>query len=186
MSVDVIRKAVQATEEGFLSVVSKQWPLKPQIAAVGSCCLLGIVCDGKLFVANLGDSRAVMGKLTSATGGIQAVQLSREHNASMESERRSLRFIHPDDPNIVILRHNVWRVKGIIQGNARKLVKAALQRAAKKTEVRYSDLMKIERAVRQHFHDDISVVVLFLDSNAISRAACSHLQTLRTLLKIDS
>lgn len=36
MSAEVIRKAFQATEEGFLSVVTKQWPEKPQIAAVGS------------------------------------------------------------------------------------------------------------------------------------------------------
>ncbi|GAB2225203.1 hypothetical protein Drorol1_Dr00005994 [Drosera rotundifolia] len=249
MSADVIRKAVQATEEGFLAVVSKQWPLKPQIASVGSCCLVGVVCDGTLYVANLGDSRAVLGKLTRGTGGIQPVQLSTEHNASLESERRELQSMHPDDPQIVILRHNVWRVKGIIQitksigdfylkkpeynreplnakfllpetfrrpilssepsivvhelqsqdqfiifasdglwehlsnqeavdivhssshdGSARKLVKAALQGAAKKREMRYSDLKKIERGVRRHFHDDITVIVLFLDSNLVSRA----------------
>ncbi|GAB2267829.1 hypothetical protein Dimus_002805 [Dionaea muscipula] len=249
MSADVIKKAVQATEEGFLSVVSKQWPLKPQIAAVGSCCLLGVVCDGTLYVANLGDSRAVLGKLVKSTGHILPVQLSTEHNASIESERQELQSLHPDDPHIVVLRHNVWRVKGIIQitrsigdfylkkpeynreplnakfrlpepfkrpmlssepsisvhilqphdqfiifasdglwehlsnqeavdivqssshnGSARKLVKAALQEAAKKREMRYSDLKKIEPGVRRHFHDDITVIVLFLDSNVISRA----------------
>lgn len=37
MSMDVIRKAYEATEEGFLAVVTKQWPVKAQIAAVGSC-----------------------------------------------------------------------------------------------------------------------------------------------------
>ncbi|KAH9291394.1 hypothetical protein KI387_043416, partial [Taxus chinensis] len=35
MSADVIRKAFLATEEGFLSVVTKAWPIKPQTAAVG-------------------------------------------------------------------------------------------------------------------------------------------------------
>ena len=29
MSMDVIRKAYEATEEGFLAVVTKQWPVKP-------------------------------------------------------------------------------------------------------------------------------------------------------------
>lgn len=43
-------------------------------------------------------------------------------------------------------------------------MKAALQAAAKKREVRYLDLKKIERGVRRHFHDDITVVVVFLDS----------------------
>jgi len=43
--------------------------------------------------------------------------------------------------------------------------------AAKKREMRYSDLKKIERGVRRHFHDDITVVVVFLDSNLVSRAS---------------
>lgn len=59
------------------------------------------------------------------------------------------------------------------QGIARKLVKAAMQEAAKKREMRYSDLKKIERGVRRHFHDDITVVVVFLDASAVSRAGWS-------------
>ena len=56
-----------------------------------------------------------------------------------------------------------------VQGIARKLINAALQEAAKKREMRYSDLKKIEAGVRRHFHDDISVIVLFLDYSLISR-----------------
>lgn len=249
MSADVIRKAFQATEEGFLSLVTRQWPLKPQIAAVGSCCLVGIVCNGTLYVANVGDSRVVLGKVVKATGEVLAVQLSAEHNASIESVRQELYMLHPDDPQIVVLKHNVWRVKGLIQisrsigdvylkkpefnreplyakfrlrepfrrpilsaepsitihplqphdrflifasdglwehltnqeavdivqkhphnGSARRLVKTALLEAAKKREMRYSDLKKIDRGVRRHFHDDITVIVLFLDANIISKA----------------
>ncbi|KAL3523426.1 hypothetical protein ACH5RR_016260 [Cinchona calisaya] len=161
-----------------------------------------------------------------------------------------LRSAHPHDPQIVILKHKVWRVKGLIQisrsigdaylkktvfnrepllpkfrlpepfqkpilkaepsmhvqklypedqflifasvglwehlikeeaveivhtcprnGIARKLVKAALSEAAKKREMRYSDLKKIDRGVRRHFHDDITVVVVYLDSPLISRSS---------------
>ncbi|KAL3843345.1 hypothetical protein ACJIZ3_000748 [Penstemon smallii] len=250
MSVDVIRKAFQATEDGFFSVVRREWPMKPQIAAVGSCCLVGIICSGTLYVANLGDSRAVLGRLVKATGEVLAIQLSAEHNASIESVRQELQSMHPDDPQIVVLKHNVWRVKGLIQisrsigdvylkhpeynreplyqkfrlrepfkrpilsadpainvhqllphdqfiifasdglwehftnqeavdlvqnhprsGSARRLVKTALQEAAKKREMRYSDLKKIDRGVRRHFHDDITVVVVFLDSHLVSRAS---------------
>lgn len=57
------------------------------------------------------------------------------------------------------------------QGIARKLVKSALREAAKKREMRYSDLKKIDRGVRRHFHDDITVIVLFLDSYLISRSS---------------
>lgn len=56
------------------------------------------------------------------------------------------------------------------QGIARKLVKAALHEAAKKREMRYSDLKNIDRGVRRHFHDDITVIVLFLDFHLISES----------------
>ncbi|KAL4358226.1 hypothetical protein HN51_029582 [Arachis hypogaea] len=250
MSPDVIRKAFQATEEGFVSLVARQWPLNPQIAAVGSCCLVGVICNGTLYVANLGDSRAVLGRVVKATGEVLAMQLSSEHNASIESVRQELQSLHPDDSNIVVLKHNVWRVKGLIQvsrsigdvylkkaefnreplyakfrlrdpikrpilssepsisvhqllpqdqfvifasdglwehlsnqeavdivqnnprnGIARRLIKTALQEAAKKREMRYSDLKKIDRGVRRHFHDDITVIVVYLDSNLASRAS---------------
>ncbi|KAI3774273.1 hypothetical protein L1987_48821 [Smallanthus sonchifolius] len=250
MSVEVIKKAFEATEDGFLSLVTKQWPLTPQIAAVGSCCLVGVVCGGMLYIANLGDSRAVLGKLVKATGEVVAIQLSAEHNACIESVRQELHSTHPDDSQIVVLKHNVWRVKGLIQisrsigdvylkktefnraplyarfrlrepfkrpilssdpsisahqlqphdqfvifasdglwehltnqeavdivqnhprsGSAKRLIKVALRAAAKKREMRYSDLKKIDRGVRRHFHDDITVVVLFLDSNLMSRAS---------------
>ncbi|KAK1355443.1 Protein-serine/threonine phosphatase [Heracleum sosnowskyi] len=252
MSADVITKAFLATEEEFLSLVRQQWSIQPQIAAVGSCCLVGIICDGLLYIANAGDSRAVLGRLDKAFKEVKAVQLSAEHNASYESVREELHSLHPEDSQIVVLKHKVWRVKGIIQvsrslgdaylkrsefnrepllpkfrvrepfhkpilkaepsivvqklypedqflifasdglwehlsnqeavdivnncrrnGIARKLIKAALIDAAKKREMRYSDLKKVDRGVRRHFHDDITVIVLFLDSNLISRSSCN-------------
>ncbi|KAF3433815.1 hypothetical protein FNV43_RR24918 [Rhamnella rubrinervis] len=249
MSADVINKAFLATEEEFLSLVKKQWVHKPMLASVGSCCLVGVICSGLLYIANAGDSRVVLGRLEKAVKQVKAVQLSYEHNASIESVREELRTLHPDDPQIVVLKHKVWRVKGLIQisrsigdaylkkaefnrepllakfrlpepfrtpilkaeptilvqklypedqflifasdglweqlsnqeavdivqscprnGIAKKLVKAALREAAKKREMRYSDLKKIDRGVRRHFHDDITVIVLFLDSHLISRS----------------
>ena len=56
----------------------------------------------------------------------------------------------------------------LIQGIARRVVKAALKEAAQKRELRYSDLKKIDRGVRRHFHDDITVVVVFLDLHLIN------------------
>ncbi|XP_075503610.1 putative protein phosphatase 2C 60 [Primulina tabacum] len=257
MSVEVIRKAIQGTEDGFFSVVSRQWPMKPQIAAVGSCCLVGIICSGTLYVANLGDSRAVLGRLVKSTGEVLAVQLSAEHNASIDSVRQELKYQHPEDSQIVVLKHNVWRVKGLIQitrsigdvylknaefnreplyqkfrlrepfgkpilssepsisvhqllphdqfiifasdglwehltnqeavdlvqnkprsGIARRLVKTALQEAAKKREMRYSDLKRIDRGVRRHFHDDITVVVVFIESHLVSRASSGQIPSI--------
>lgn len=245
---ETIKRAFRATEDGFSALVSEMWSTKPQMATSGSCCLVGVISQHTLFVANLGDSRAVLGRKNRDTGSIEAVQLSTEHNANVEAVRKELRDVHPDDPQIVMLRHGVWRVKGIIQvsrsigdiymknaqynterlnekfrlqepinmpiltanpsiichhlqpndcflifasdglwehlsnetaveivynhphaGSARRLVKAALQEAARKREMRYSDLQKIDKKVRRHFHDDITVIVLFLNHELIHR-----------------
>lgn len=249
VSTDVIHKAFSTTEEDFLSLVRKSWQIKPQLAAVGTCCLVGIICGGMLYIANAGDSRAVLATTRKGSREVMAMQVSGEHNASIESVREDLRLQHPEDPDIVVLKHNVWRVKGIIQvsrsigdaylknsefnkepllpkfrlpkpfpkpilsaepsvvmhklspedqflifasdglwehlsnqqavgivasnprnGIARRLIKATLQEAAKKREMRYSDLIKIDRGVRRHFHDDITVLVVFLD-NALASSS---------------
>jgi hypothetical protein len=115
ISANVIKKAFLATEEEFLSQVKQQWLVKPQIASVGSCCLVGIICNGLLYVANVGDSRAVLGRVEKGVRGVTSVQLSTEHNASIETVRDELRSLHPDDSKIVVLKHKVWRVKGLIQ-----------------------------------------------------------------------
>ena len=56
LSEDVIKKAFNATEEEFLHLVKRSLPLRPQIASVGSCCLVGAISNDVLYVANLGDS----------------------------------------------------------------------------------------------------------------------------------
>ncbi|KAL2611526.1 hypothetical protein R1flu_023218 [Riccia fluitans] len=248
MSDYVLRQAFLATEDGFLGLVQRRWQTSPQIAAVGSCCLVGAISGQTLYVASLGDSRAVLGSYGRNNGQILAHQISVEHNASIESVRQELIANHPDDSHIVMLKHGVWRVKGIIQvsrsigdvylkrpeynkeplfqrfrlpeplkkpvltaeptvtsrvlraqdqfiifasdglwehlsnqeaveivhnhprsGIARRLIKAALQEAAKKREMRYSDLKRIERGIRRHFHDDITVVVVFLDHELLTK-----------------
>ena len=58
-----------------------------------------------------------------------------------------------------------------MQGSARRLVIAALEVAAKKRDMKYSHLKKIARGVRRHFHDDMTVIVVFLGSNLVSRAS---------------
>lgn len=248
VTMETIKRAFRATEEGFTALVSDLWSTKPQIATVGTCCLVGVISQRTLYVANLGDSRAVLGRKNRDTGGVDAVQLSTEHNANFEAVRKELRDLHPDDPQIVVLKHGVWRVKGIIQvsrsigdvymkhakynrepinakfrvsepinmpiltanpsiishhleqndsflifasdglwehltnetaveivhnhphaGSARRLIKAALHEAARKREMRYSDLQKIDKKVRRHFHDDITVIVLFFNHDIIRR-----------------
>ncbi|KAF7818952.1 putative protein phosphatase 2C 25 [Senna tora] len=241
MSEEILRDAFSATEEGFLSLVRRTYGIKPLIAAMGSCCLVGVIWKGTLYVANLGDSRAVIGSI-GGSNKIIAEQLTREHNASREEIRRELRSLHPEDSQIVVMKHGTWRIKGIIQvsrsigdaylkrpefsfdssfprfhlpdpirrpvltaepstctrvlqpndkflifasdglwehltnqeaaeivynnprtGIARRLVRAALDVAARKREMRFKDIQKVEKGIRRFFHDDITVVVVFID-----------------------
>ena len=97
-----------------MTLVRRTRFIKPLIAAVGSCCLVGVIWRGTLYVANLGDSRAVVGSL-GRSNKIVAVPLTIDHNASVEEVRQELISRHPDDSQIVVLKHGVWRIKGIIQ-----------------------------------------------------------------------
>lgn len=115
MTRETILNAFRRTEEGFTAVVSELWSTRPQIATVGTCCLVGVIHEQTLYIASLGDSRAVLGKKVGNTGEIAAIQLSTEHNANLEEIRQELSVMHPNDPQIVVQRHGVWRVKGIIQ-----------------------------------------------------------------------
>lgn len=117
LSADVIKKAFDATEEEFFHLVKRSWPTRPQIASVGSCCLVGAITDDVLYVANLGDSRAVLGRKV-AEGRSQPVvaeRLSSDHNVAEEEVRKELEAMHPDDSHIVVYTRGVWRIKGIIQ-----------------------------------------------------------------------
>ncbi|XP_006649600.2 probable protein phosphatase 2C 29 [Oryza brachyantha] len=246
LSAEVFEKAFGATEEEFVATVQRSWPSQPRILSVGSCCLVGAIEDGTLYVANLGDSRAVLGRRAAHGKGknrVVAERLSRDHNVADEDIRRELKETHPDDSHIVLNTHGVWRIKGIIQvsrsigdvylkkpeicksspmlqqsicpfplrrpvmsavpsiktrklrpgdqfvifasdglweqltdeaavhivasgprkGVAMRLVRAAQLEAARKKDMKYESIRTIEKGQRRHFHDDITVVVLFLE-----------------------
>ncbi|XP_057827425.1 probable protein phosphatase 2C 63 [Cryptomeria japonica] len=259
MSAEVLQKAFNATEQEFLQLVKRSWPTQPQMASVGSCCLVGAISNDTLYVANCGDSRAVLGSVCQTKKSFKAERLSAEHNVALEDVRKELRDLHPDDSHIVVFRQGVWRVKGIIQvsrsigdiylkkpdfnkdplfaqfgfpvplqrpvmtaepsihvrqlkpqdqflifasdglweqitdkeaveivqknprpGIAKRLIKAALEEVAKKREMRPSDLRKIDRGVRRHFHDDITVIVIYLDHNLLNAKSNLHLKSKRS------
>ncbi|KAB2631451.1 protein phosphatase 2C 68 [Pyrus ussuriensis x Pyrus communis] len=247
ISEDILRSAFSSTEDGFLTLVRRTCGIKPLMAAIGSCCLVGVIWRGTLYVANLGDSRAVIGSV-GRSNKIGAEQLNREHNASMEEVRQELRSLHPDDSHIVVMKQGVWRIKGIIQvsrsigdaylkrpefsldptfprfhlpeplgrpvltaepsvcarvlqpndkfvifasdglwehmtnqeaveivhnnpraGIAKRLLKTALSEAARKREMGHDDLKKVEKGVRRFFHDDITIVVIFIDHDLLGK-----------------
>ncbi|XP_058784182.1 probable protein phosphatase 2C 46 [Vicia villosa] len=122
VSEKVIKRAFSATGDDFLALVKKQWLTKPQIASSFSspyytsdtCYFTGIICNGMLYVANTEDSRVVLRRVKKGTKETLVVQLSAEHNVNIETERNDVRSKHPYNPHIVVMKHSVWRVKGII------------------------------------------------------------------------
>ncbi|GFP83726.1 probable protein phosphatase 2c 38 [Phtheirospermum japonicum] len=208
MSANVIKKSFLATEDEFLSLVRQQWSVNPQLASVGTCCLVGVICDGLLYIANAGDSRVVLGRTDKAVRGIsRSIGDSYLKKSEFNREPLLAKFrlpepfskpilsaepsmlvhkLNPDDQFLIFASDGLWEhlsnqeAVDIVNsyprnGIARKLVKAALRVAAKKREMRYSDLKKIDRGVRRHFHDDITVVVVFIDKPSSSmRRSSSH------------
>lgn len=101
-----------------MRLVKRSLPVRPQIASVGSCCLVGAITNDVLYVANLGDSRAVLGRQGSETKknpAVVAERLSTDHNVGVEEVRKEVEALHPDDSHIVVYTRGVWRIKGIIQ-----------------------------------------------------------------------
>ncbi|PNX67663.1 putative protein phosphatase 2C 43-like protein, partial [Trifolium pratense] len=106
-----LRDAVVYTERCFLNYVKNNIVQIRTIGKVGSCCLAGVLWKGVLYVANLGDSRAVIGSVVDKR--VSAVQLTRDHNCNDPGIRQELKSMHPGDDTIV-MENNGWRVKGII------------------------------------------------------------------------
>nr|AFK36280.1 unknown [Medicago truncatula] len=84
------------------------------------------------------------------------------------------RVLQPNDKFVIFASDGLWEhmtnqeAAEIVHnnprtGSARRLLQAALTEAARKREMRYKDLQKVEKGIRRFFHDDITVVVIFID-----------------------
>lgn len=45
-----------------------------------------------------------------------------------------------------------------------------MHEAARKRQMRYDDLKKFQKGVRRFFHDDITVVVIFIDNELLEKS----------------
>ncbi|KAL8143233.1 hypothetical protein V2J09_016265 [Rumex salicifolius] len=249
LSVDVMRKTCEATEGQFIRLVRKEWLMNPRIALCGSCCLFAAISDNNLYIANVGDSRAVLGRKVYEGGMfsppvVVAERLTTDHNVGDEDVRKEVRALHSDESGIVVYTRGCWRIKGIIQvsrsigdiylkypefskiymqfgssaplkravitakpsvsvrklesddlflilasdglwenlsdqrateivyrsprvGIAERLARAAIEEAARKRGLRYEDLSLLDRGLRRHIHDDITVIVIYFDKPVI-------------------
>ncbi|KAI3743405.1 hypothetical protein L1987_61114 [Smallanthus sonchifolius] len=152
MSADVIRKSFLKTEQEFLSLVS--------------------ISIGDAYLKSPEFNRAPLLPKFRLPQPFSKQILSPEPSISIHEINSKDEFLicasdglweHLSNEEAVNVVHNYPR-----NGIARRLVKAALHVAAQKREMRYSDLKKIERGLRRHFHDDITVVVVFLDPSLMN------------------
>ncbi|XP_020676779.1 probable protein phosphatase 2C 78 [Dendrobium catenatum] len=244
VSIEVIKKAFRASEEEFLQMVGRSWQSCPHFVSVGSCCLVGVIVEDMLYLGNLGDSRAVLGRnRIPGENEVVAERLTSDHNVMDEEVRNEVINQHPDDSRILVHIRGAWRIKGIIQvsrtigdyylknpefsrsplyqqlfpsatpfnrpvitsepsvgrrrlrphdlfvifasdglweqlsdeaavkmvtrnpraGIAKRLVRAALNEAAKKRNMSYGSLKGTPKGERRQIHDDITVIVIYLD-----------------------
>ncbi|KAF9622148.1 hypothetical protein IFM89_029432, partial [Coptis chinensis] len=71
-----------------------------EVRAITALC-----CVDRLTLTN---QKVQPGRSKKASRDASATQLSTEHNASNESVKEELRMLHPDDSQIVVLKHKVW------------------------------------------------------------------------------
>lgn len=111
MTCQLLHEAVKKTEKEFLGVVGRH--TTPDILCTGSSCLINLIWEETLYIANLGDSRVVIGTKVRDTSVLKVQQLTTDHSCENLGTRLLLRQQHPQDPDIVRKEQNEWKVKGL-------------------------------------------------------------------------
>ncbi|XP_071838232.1 protein phosphatase 1L-like [Apostichopus japonicus] len=94
----ILREEILSLDEQYIAVAKQTADFS------GSTCVVGLIYKSKLYVANVGDSRAVMLK----TSG-QTIPLSADHKPDHEKERKRI-----EEAGGHIAFFGVWRVVGIL------------------------------------------------------------------------
>ncbi|KAF3338535.1 putative protein phosphatase 2C 79-like isoform X2 [Carex littledalei] len=110
---EVIQEAYHRTEVAFVDHVGHNWQNKPQLAVSGSCCLVGVVYNNVLYVANAGHSRAVLASWPDGGGwnDLEVIQLwvAGRGRAEVIAE-------HPPGTNLFIeSAPGQWYIRGALQ-----------------------------------------------------------------------
>ena len=74
---------MRLAEEKFLEATKNNYTLKQELDRSGSCALIALVVGNDCFIANLGDSRAVL----STCKGKPLYSLSRDHKPTDSNEQ---------------------------------------------------------------------------------------------------
>lgn len=90
------------------------------------------------------------------------------------------RDLQPNDKFLILASDGLWEHltnQGAVEivynypraGIAKRLLESALTEAAKKFETSYGELKKYGKGIRRMYHDDITVVVIFIDNELLEK-----------------
>nr|XP_043620164.1 probable protein phosphatase 2C 43 [Erigeron canadensis] len=111
----MLEDAFDDTEKAWVDFVEAEHVRTPDVTKIGSCCLVGLLWDGMLYVGNVGDSRAVIGQAVGKGNKVVARQVTQDHNVNLDEAREEVKHSNRHDPGIVVKVNGIWRVKGVIQ-----------------------------------------------------------------------
>jgi len=90
--------------------------------AAGTCAVVAYIDKSEcvMHVANLGDSRAVLGKTSNLMPGIiDAIEVTVDHSVKTDSERHRIREEHRGDAQVVTERWDDYEYVWLLKGRAR-------------------------------------------------------------------
>ena len=97
----ILKSFLQIEKEFYDISYEKYLKGEGREATLGSCALVGIIFDNKLYIANLGDSKARMFSLSKKKNESYLVnKLTKVFNARKKYEQERLIKIWPNDPII--------------------------------------------------------------------------------------
>ncbi|CAI9259625.1 unnamed protein product [Lactuca saligna] len=109
--------AFSQIEDEFVQLVRTTNEGDHSMFEVGTSCLVCMLWGDDLFVCNLGDSRAVIGrkvKLGRFKRKAITIPLTNEDNVNIENVRQEIQHQNPNEEDIVIPDGNgVWRIRGL-------------------------------------------------------------------------
>ncbi|CAI8614099.1 unnamed protein product [Vicia faba] len=132
MTVAILREVVEEIESGFMEFARTSFEHQHQehIALVSSGCLICFIWRGIVYLANVGDSRAILcsEKDVGPFKRLRVKQMVRDHNCDNSDIQKELRKLHPDDEPIYEFselyhpdenyhanKDPSWTIKGLIE-----------------------------------------------------------------------
>ncbi|KAL2923902.1 putative protein phosphatase 2C 43, partial [Bienertia sinuspersici] len=153
MSEPAIRHAIAVTEQGFIEAVRGHVETQPHIASVGCCCVIAVIWRSRLYVANLGNSQAVIAHRRPSDGNtMHAEPLTFVHHIDELQTRTDL---FDDQPSEITPVDGVYPIRNRIQvsrsiGDAYlKYPELAVPDLPIKKPVLTAEPTRVKRALRQ-------------------------------------